>query len=359
MANKALVFILTLVILLCFVSCGKSSPKPTEHKDVVSVESIVVSPYKSGDRIVTDAKIRNLSDEKIDWISIKVKALDQNGDAMKSFDIVVNDVDANQAVTSEGFGIEFVEYSKIESFSVTSYELGKRNENGTYSIIDSDSFETSISFVFSEEISATNPVFYATSYLWLPQSSSAEQSESTEAVPVYAKTREAIYGQTYVYSDYTIDENGRITGYKKNDEKFTLTYDEKGNLLTEKRESSNGITYTDTYTYDENNMLIRQDDSSRNNTYIFTYEYDDQGRVIKKHSELKDGDYPQDWLYEYDENNVLIKETQVSKHSTYEITYAYDENGNVKSETSVNKEDGSTDYQPVTYEIVGYYTPAN
>ena len=187
---------------------------------------------------------------------------------------------------------------------------------------------------------------------------STTPEEMEESVPVFAKTKETLYGHTYVYSDYTIDENGRITGYKKDNEKYTLTYDEKGNLLTEKHELSNGKPYTDTYTYDEKNMPIRHDDSSRNNTYVFTYEYDNQGRVIKKHSELKDGDYPQDWLYEYDENDVLIKETQVSKHSTYEITYSYDENGNVKSQTAVNKEDGSTDYQPVTYEIVGYYTPA-
>ena len=215
----------------------------------------------------------------------------------------------------------------------------------------------------AEQTAATQPA--ATEAPALPTTEAPAQPPA-EPVPVYAKTYESGV-ETYTYSDYTLDEQGRITGYTQTPvnggkHTFTLTYDENGNLLSERDESSHGYDLR-LCRYDENGTLVQtryESDWSIQNGKVFnyTYEYDAQGRVSKKHTTAEHAaDYYMDETFTYDDAGRVTQRTEASASNTYDITLSYDANGNLASESAVNRESGKGFVTTYTYEIVGYYTP--
>lgn len=136
---------------------------------------------------------------------------------------------------------------------------------------------------------------------------------------------------------------------------FEYTYDNRGNIISEKRG-----TLTTTYAYDALGQLVRVDDPHENVTWV--YEYDRGGNMIKRKkyayttgsldglsyslrsytydSTWKDllvsnGSYPltydamgnlstyADWVYEWEGGRQLVKQTQNEKV----VSYKYDHNG--------------------------------
>lgn len=132
---------------------------------------------------------------------------------------------------------------------------------------------------------------------------------------------------------YTLDENGnRIkTELYQNDELFqsiSATYDENGNMLTQKISSS--METLSEYTYDESgNLLLYTISCDGTLMSTTTLEYDDQGRQIGLTTVDSDGNVTNLMEVTYESNT----ETQVTKDPAGNVLVTLvktrDENGNV------------------------------
>lgn len=80
---------------------------------------------------------------------------------------------------------------------------------------------------------------------------------------------------TIYYTNYTYDEDNRISFEESNGSGLSYTYDDNENITV----ISNGINTVE-YVYDENSQLIRANDQFNNKTYV--YEYDSRGNILSK-----------------------------------------------------------------------------
>lgn len=201
--------------------------------------------------------------------------------------------------------------------------------------------------------------------------------------PIYtlASFYSSLGDDTYAYSNFIYDQEGRIVGWDKHENKlaaqsYTCTYDDDGNLATITYHhslygSTETYTYNEmgqlislyetepddaayylerTYTYDDNGMPASDRTSSSSDFYDgggsdMTYEYDTMGRVIACDDCSLD-DYHNYDEFLYNDAGQLLKETsrtvdEGTHKSTYETTYQY----NVYGFPVVADVDNSFDYK--------------
>lgn len=185
----------------------------------------------------------------------------------------------------------------------------------------------------------------------------------------YVLVRDEYYS-TYVYSDYVLDEEGKVLSVVKSEvnssdkpisvTNITYTYDDNGNVI-ERNETCDKGYHTYSYEYSNDGLsevLVEHSDWQDyrdGNTYRTTIEKDSEGRVISRYETLDGSDY---WFrqdYTYDEKGHLIQRNEETARSTYIITCESDEYGNVVTEKAVKKDSNDNpSIRKMTYELIEY-----
>lgn len=168
---------------------------------------------------------------------------------------------------------------------------------------------------------------------------------------------------TYTYSNFIYDLEGRIIGWDKQENKhaaqsYTCTYDENDNLAT--------VTYhhplygyTETYTYNELGQMISLYETDPEDAEYYlerTYTYDDNGMPASDRTSSSSDFYDgggSDMAYEYDTLGRVIAYSDCSVddyNHFYEIVY--NDAGQVLKETSRTVDEGTHKY---TYETTYQY----
>ena len=108
--------------------------------------------------------------------------------------------------------------------------------------------------------------------------------------------------------------------------KDEYTFDEKGNIVTEKRYCEGALQFTYTYTYDENGNMLTQRSSKeygKNKSYTdYVLTYDSHNTCVGITSSLNGGPaeaYKEAIENKYDENGRVVE----SKSDSYTVTYEY------------------------------------
>lgn len=188
--KRAITILLALVMALSLAACGSSSGTATEEtpsskdegttsqsgegidvaeeqrEDMVSVESITLTPVLNVGQTEIQAKIRNLTDEKKDYISLYLQALDENGDVLTdSQSVSVENVQPGQAANSSTGLRIYCSYEEICAIRVYSYSFGVKSEThpGAHNIVEEIDFIEPITFSMSEIISNEG----INSYIWM------------------------------------------------------------------------------------------------------------------------------------------------------------------------------------------------
>lgn len=191
------------------------------------------------------------------------------------------------------------------------------------------------------------------------------------------------------YSDFVIDEHGRLAYYKEGRLGNTLEYNDSGLVVREIPDTSGRIWG---YEYDDNGYMIRSTNTSPkdpddvrvnemvndemgnqveryfNGELIYSYEnqYDEDGRLILlSKTDAEDGD-TLTWEFEYDALGRIVTRTETNYNgdgtldSAYTTACTYDDMGYLtRSETEKTyDEDGETggDTRETNWTIAGYYT---
>ncbi len=134
---------------------------------------------------------------------------------------------------------------------------------------------------------------------------------------------------TFINTDYTYDDKGRISSEITNGTTFTYTYDDNENITTISND-----TNTVEYVYDEKSQLVRVNDQFNNKTYV--YEYDSRGNILSK----KEYDYHieedlSEFIpnktdsYTYYSNEGINWQDELATFNGNSLTY--DEGGNLTS----------------------------
>lgn len=195
-----------------------------------------------------------------------------------------------------------------------------------------------------------------------------------EQIPVYELVESKIYSSTYTYSDFVLDENGRVLEKKVSGSDtgtYTYEYDAEGHVIAENFTARSGSYDNYTYTYNEFGLKASAVESSSGirdgNTFVYEYEYDEQNRPVKMTwVNTASDNYSMLYTYEYDENGNVAVETQTTyadgldgpAGNSYEIHHTYDAEGRVIKSVSQKAGESSTNTSTYTYDCVGYYTAA-
>ena len=154
--------------------------------------------------------------------------------------------------------------------------------------------------------------------------------------------------------EYTKNDAGQITqirygqysgnGTFSANHLVTLTYDEKGNKVSETVTDTDGDSYDILYSYDEENRLTRIECGDSNNS-TYEYTYDSEGKLVEyKHSTNSGRLYEETLVLSYDESGNLV--SGVKTYNTWsndffvsvpyidytredQYTFSCDENGNI------------------------------
>lgn len=167
--------------------------------------------------------------------------------------------------------------------------------------------------------------------------------------------------QIYYYNEYTYDDNGNMLSdipyninfidYKPVKSEYeTFEYDENNRLSMRYRYwgelvvAADTITFSYSYTYDEDGKLIRMNtyyegDPSFDSGYTL-YIYDENGLLTKEEEHNSAGNLLTEYNYSYDERgNLLLKEGYYCEFGDAELfekyAYAYDDNNNMIMESII------------------------
>lgn len=126
-------------------------------------------------------------------------------------------------------------------------------------------------------------------------------------LPVFAMTEwSGSYGATATYSDFSVDEQGRIVKYvlQINNE----SYDSNWHYDSEGRVSNDEVEYV----YDDNDNLIKRGNQE--------FRYDEHGLVVE---EKLAGETEDIYRYKFDDAGRVRYAEDVTADRTYKITYEY------------------------------------
>ena len=132
------------------------------EQDLIAIESITLTP-KRQDYTEMVVKIRNLTDEKQDYIGTDIQALDEKGDIIcERPGVSIENVQPGQAGNTMTFGLN-CGYEEIASLSIYEYYFGEKTEgNAGYTVREKIDFINPLIFVMNEEVQDGNH----TSYVW-------------------------------------------------------------------------------------------------------------------------------------------------------------------------------------------------
>ena len=173
--KKWTALLLALVMCLALCACGgggndtkepSSNQNEANDKDLIAVELINMRP--KNDHVELQFKVRNLSDEDRDFISIDIQALDKNGDAIATLSVSAEDVEAGQAVLNSGWWHLNCPYDEIDSLKIKGYEFLISNGNGTYGNSTAYKLNEPIVLVYSGEETPDALSETGYTYSWLP-----------------------------------------------------------------------------------------------------------------------------------------------------------------------------------------------
>jgi hypothetical protein len=133
-------------------------------EDMVAVEEIKLTPVVNTNQTEIVVKVRNLTDEPKDEITVSVQALDVNGDVITSSDIFVQDLEAGQGGNSGNFSLD-CSYDEINSLKIKTYSFGEYLEGRNDVWNAGEAYEFSIPLVY--EMSEVITEDAKESYLWL------------------------------------------------------------------------------------------------------------------------------------------------------------------------------------------------
>ena len=159
--------------------------------------------------------------------------------------------------------------------------------------------------------------------------------------------------------EYTYDENNRrvkaeFTFYGVASGFNTFTYDEKGNLIRQTQEDSQGLLALEyVMSYDEkgNRTRIETIFGDESEVTNISYQFDENGRAVKETSTYSDGS-SEVWDYTYDEkgNRTSAVFTDYNGDKC-RYDYTYDEHGNVVKEEYTGT-DGVKEYVAMEYALM-------
>lgn len=175
---------------------------------------------------------------------------------------------------------------------------------------------------------STNTVYLGKKILWLP----TEIKYESELVGGYVET-------------LTYDAKGNvltdITKYSNYTDELRYTYDARGNITRytyKSTDPSYPMSYTYTYTHDAQDNLLTvkyTDEQSPNANYVSTYTYDANGNMVRESLVYNDNSTAE-YAYTYDANHQVVKLVQSYNGETlFTTTYTYDNRGNVLTQHDV------------------------
>jgi hypothetical protein len=133
-------------------------------EDMVAVEEIKLTPVVNANQTEIIVKVRNLTDEPKDEITVSVQALDVNGDVITSSDVFIQDLEAGQGGNSGNFTLD-CPYDEINSLKIKTYSFGEYLEgrNDVWNAGEVHEFSTPLVYEMSEVITENAKE----SYLWI------------------------------------------------------------------------------------------------------------------------------------------------------------------------------------------------
>jgi hypothetical protein len=132
-------------------------------EDMVAVEEIKLTPVVNTDQTDINIKIRNLTDEPKDVISVSVQALDVNGDVITTSGVFVQDLEAGQGGNSGDIALD-CPYDEINSLKIKTYSFGEYYQGSTSIWIDGENYQFSTPLVY--EMSDVITEDAVESYIW-------------------------------------------------------------------------------------------------------------------------------------------------------------------------------------------------
>lgn len=138
---------------------AKDESQESQEKELVSVESITLTPIKNSTNTQIVLKIRNNTDEPKDWISVQVQALDSNNDVITTTEIGVKYLDAGQAANSGNYQLQCT-YDKIDKIKVVAYTFGEAVSMGGFVTKDQTRLKKPIVYTIDEIVKEDDIIQY-------------------------------------------------------------------------------------------------------------------------------------------------------------------------------------------------------
>jgi len=143
------------------------------------------------------------------------------------------------------------------------------------------------------------------------------------------------------------DEKGNLIEQIQDDSdgnmyyKWTLKYDEKGNIEGNEYSADGSLNRKEVYKYAEKGNLIEMSgyDFDGSLMYKFVYKYDNKRHLIEHSLYNPDGNLREKSIYKYDNKGNKIEEDKYHSNGSldYTLAYKYDKKGNVIDEGWYNR----------------------
>jgi len=179
-------------------------------------------------------------------------------------------------------------------------------------------------------------VFYEDTYVY------DEYGRNTSISRHYPDDPDSDHSVTRTYEGAYVIFEDYGDGYSR------YTYDEDGNLISDKYYSSGSLTEWQ-YSYDaEGNLIGMTALSDDEIAYTSVFTYDSRGDLVRRDTEFSDYTSVETWDMTYDEEDNLISELYSYSDGGYEYgeyyLLVYDSEGNLTTEFQYWAEDGEMEY---------------
>lgn len=331
--NKILSILLTFVMLMYLSACSQSTPAENDSEvDLISIaeEAIEVGDYKQAYSLLLKSESKEAADLLQNFIFMPI-SFERDG--------------SKTTYTYDSFGnllTDEVVY-KSGSWEKIAYTYDDSGKMLSYTATTSDGEFCNVSYAYDK----------------------------------YGKLITVQHDGTYLVEKY---EDAYGYNYGTVWERISYTYDDAGNMLTEKYTYPDGTYDMSSFSYDNNgNMLTKEieitSDKDFSSHYTVTHVYDNQGKM----QGVYDDGSGSNITYTYDESgNLTLTEENSSYHKTittyneygsvlteehfdedgqmwYTYSYSYDESNNILSRDK-NYSDGKWSKYVYTYDDCGNMT---
>ena len=283
--------------------------------------------YNAGDYLTKYVPIKCVyKSSDGDGDSVSTSSYDENGNVVKSTyksgnitSTTTYTYDANGNITKRAFK-NSRGYSETETFTYSGGKLKKQ----TFKTVEGES-----SYVGTMTYSYNSSGFLSKKAYSNPDGSySYSYSYSYDSAGNILKIVYKVPGAKSTTTTYTYNSRNLLTKevnkYDGGSSTTTYKYDKKDNVIKTVCDSSDDYSdYTNTCTYDDNgNVLTNKTVMGTGETYTTTRTYDAKGRLTKEVYKSSDG-YSYTWKTVYDKNGNVSKETFKNSEGESVSTYSY------------------------------------